>query len=180
MTHALSDDEARIKLRELIGHIRVAMFVTKDPDGGLASPPMAVLGVEGNTVWFFTDVTSPKTLAIGQDPEILLAGANPSRQEYISVRGTARVVQDRQVQKEHGTEAARLWFPDGSGSPNLALISVEMTSVEYWGSPASGARFALGHVKALLTRTPPEMGQDAKLRFGAGQAGGLADQGADA
>lgn len=168
MTHALSDDEARIKVRELIEHIRVVMFVTKDADGGLDSRPMAVVGVDGDTVWFFTEVNSPKTLAIGQDHEVLLAGANPSRQEYISVRGTARVVQDKQAQKEHWTEAARLWFPDGSGSPNLALISVEMTSAEYWDSPASSARFALGYVKALLTKTPPEIGHNAKVRFGAG------------
>ena len=163
-----SDDEARIKVRELIEHIRVVMLVTQDATGGLDARPMSVLAVEGDTVWFFTDVDSDKTMAIGQDHAVLLAGAHPSNQEYISVRGTARVMQDPEQQKALWTEAARLWFPDGAGSPNLALIAVEMERAEYWDGPTSSARFAIGYVKALLTKTPPAMGENAKVRFGTG------------
>jgi general stress protein 26 len=163
-----SDDEARIKVRELIEHIRVVMLVTQDAAGGLDARPMSVLAVEGDTVWFFTDIESQKTMAIGQDHAVLLAAANPSNQEYISVRGTARVMQDQAQQKALWTEAARLWFPDGAGSPNLALIAVEMERAEYWDGPTSSARFAIGYVKALLTKTPPEMGENAKVKFGAG------------
>lgn len=161
-----NDDEARIKVRELIEHIRVVMLVTQDAEGGLDARPMSVLAVEGNTVWFFTDVDSPKTMAIGQDHDVLLSASHPSNQEYVSVRGTARVVQDQEQQKALWTEAARLWFPDGAGSPNLALIAVEMERAEYWDSPASSARFAIGYVKALVTKTPPEMGENAKVSFG--------------
>lgn len=160
-----SDDEARLKVRELIEHIRYIMLVTQDAEGRLDARPMSVLAVEGETVWFFTALNSPKTMAIGQDHAVLLAGAHPSNQEYISVRGTARVMQDKAQQKALWTEAARLWFPDGAGSPNLALIAVEMDRAEYWDSTASSARFAIGYVKALLTRTPPGMGENAKVKF---------------
>lgn len=168
MTHAMNDDQARIKVRELIENIRFVMLVTTDADGLLQARPMSVLTVEGDTVWFFTDVDSPKTMAIGQDHAVLLAGAHPSKQEYISARGTARVMQDQERQKALWTEAARLWFPDGAGSPNLALIAVELDRAEYWDSPASSACFAIGYVKALLTKTTPEMGENAKVRFGQG------------
>ena len=168
MTEAQNDDEARIKVRELLEQIRTVMLVTHDPDGGLDARPMAVLAVEGETVWFFTDVNSPKTMAIGQDRAVLLAAANPSGQEYVSARGTARVTQDRERQKALWTEAARLWFPDGAGSPDLALIAVEMMEAQYWDSPGSSARYAIGYVKALLTGTPPAMGENAKVEFGGG------------
>ncbi len=126
-----NEDEARTKVRELIEHIRVVMLVTLDAAGGLAARPISVLAVEGDTVWFFTDVDRPKTMAIGQDHAALLAAASPSNQECISVRGTARVMQDPEQQKALWTEAARLWFPDGAGSPNLALIAVGMDGAEY-------------------------------------------------
>lgn len=168
MTEAQNDDEARIKVRDLLEHIRTVMLVTHDPEGGLDARPMAVLAVEGDTVWFFTDVESPKTLAIGQDHAVLLAAANPAGQEYVSVRGTARVTQDRERQKALWTEAARLWFPDGAGSPKLALIAVEMSEAQYWDGAGSSARYAIGFVKALLTKTPSEIGENAKVRFGMG------------
>lgn len=168
MTEAPSDDEARIKVREMLEQIRTVMLVTHDPDGGLDARPMAILAVEGDTVWFFTGRDTPKTFAIDQDHAVLLAGANPSGQGYVSVRGRARVMQDRAQQKALWTEAARLWFPDGAGSPDLALIAVEMTEAQYWDSPASTARYAIGYVKAVLTKTPPEMGENAKVTFGGG------------
>lgn len=168
MNHVPNDDEARIKVRELIEHIRTVMLVTKDADGGLDSRPMAVQAVEGNTVWFFTDVDSPKTIAIGQDHDVLLACADPSGQDYVSVRGTARVLQDLEKQHALWSEVARPWYPGGATSPNLALLSVEMTGAEYWDGTSSSALFAYGYVKALVTKTTPEMGENAKVRFGTG------------
>lgn len=168
MTHVPNDDEARIKVRELIEQIRTVMLVTTDAEGGLDSRPMAVLAVEGDTVWFFTDVNSPKTMAIGQDHDVLLACANTSGQDYVSVRGKARVMQDLEKQKALWTEIARLWFPEGAASPNLALVAVEMTGAEYWDGVSSTASLAYGYVKALVTKAQPEMGDNAKVRFGVG------------
>lgn len=168
MTQGPNEDEARIKVRELIEQIHIVMLVTADASGGLDARPMAVLEVSGDTVWFFTDINSPKAMSIGHDHDVLLACANPSGQEYVSVRGKARVVQNVERQKALWTEMARLWFPDGAESPNLALISVTMTGAEYWDGPTSAARFAYGYVKALVTKTPSAMGENAKLRFGVG------------
>ena len=53
-------------------------------------------------------------------------------------------------------------------SANLGLIAVEMTGAEYWDSPASTARLAIGYIKALVTKETPTTGENAKVRFGAG------------
>lgn len=164
--HHMNDDEARIKVRELIESIRTVMLVTADTEGDLLSRPMRVLAVEDDTVWFFTEVNSPKAFEIEQDHDVLLACANPSGQEYVSVRGKARMVRDMAKQKELWTEAARPWFPDGPESPKLALIAVKMIGAEYWDSTSSSALFAYGYVKALVTKTPAEGGDNAKVRFG--------------
>ncbi|WP_424813290.1 pyridoxamine 5'-phosphate oxidase family protein [Roseococcus sp. YIM B11640] len=165
MAQQISDDEARIRVRELIKKIGLVMLVTADEDGALHSRPMAVMGVEDQTVWFFTDVDSPKTLEIGRDHDVLLACANPAGQEFVSVTGRARVMQDVAKQKELWSEGARLWFPHGHKSENLALISVEMLGAEYWDSPGSKVLFAYGYVKALLAKKTPETGENAKVEF---------------
>lgn len=165
MTQKISDDEARIKVRDLIKKIGLVMLVTADEDGALHSRPMAVMGVEGEKVWFFTDIDSPKTLEIGRDHDVLLACANPAGQEFVSVTGRARVMQDEARQKELWTEGSRLWFPKGHKSENLALIEVEMLGAEYWDSPGSKVLFAYGYVKALVAGKTPETGENAKVKF---------------
>lgn len=165
MTQQISDDEARIKVRELIKKIGFVMLVTADEDGALHSRPMAVMGVENDKVWFFTDVNSPKTLEIGRDHDVLLACANPSGQAFVSVTGRAKVMQDEAKQKELWTEASRLWFPKGHKSENLALIEVEMLGAEYWDSPGSKVLFAYGYVKALVAGKTPDTGENAKVKF---------------
>jgi general stress protein 26 len=165
MAHAISDDEARIRVRELVKKIGLVMLVTADSDGALHSRPMAVMGMEKDKVWFFTDIDSPKTLEIGRDHDVLLACANPAGQEFVSVRGNARVLQDQAKQKELWSEGARLWFPKGHKSENLALIEVDMIGAEYWDSPGSKVLFAYGYVKALVAGKTPDTGENGKVRF---------------
>lgn len=166
--HHLNDDEARIKVRERIETIRTVMLVTADAEGDLHSRPMRVLAVEDDTVWFMTEVNSPKAFEIEQDSDVLLACANPSGDEYVSVRGKARMVRDVARQKELWSEAARPWFPEGPESANLALIAVKVIGAEYWDSTSTSAIFAYGYVKALVTGKPVEGGENAKVRFGTG------------
>lgn len=168
MTHGHNEDEARIKLRDLIEAIRTVMLISTDADGTLQARPMAVLAVEEDTVWFFTDVSSPKALQIGQDREVLLSCANPAAQDYVAVRGTGRIVQDPVKQKALWTEVTRLWFPEGAASPNLALLAVDMIAGEYWDGPSSVARFTCGYVKALVAGKPVDLGENAKVRFSTG------------
>jgi general stress protein 26 len=168
MTHAMNDDQARIKVRDLIENIRLVMLVTTDTDGLMQARPMSVLAVEDDTVWFFADSDSPKMFEIGQDSDVLLTAANPSSQDFVSARGVARVVKDMAKKKQLWTEMARLWFPNGVESPNLVLIGVDLVGAEYWDSPASVARLAIGYVRALVAKKTPEMGDNAKVRFQAG------------
>ncbi len=165
MTHAVNDDEARIKVRELLEQIRTVMLVTTDTDSLMQARPMSVLAVEGDTVWFFSDANSPKMFEIDQDHDVLLTAANPSSQDYVSARGVARIVQDEAKKQELWTEMARLWFPDGAKSPNLVLIGVDLVGAEYWDSPSSTALFAYGYIKALVAKKPPAAGENAKVRF---------------
>lgn len=59
------------------------------------------------------------------------------------IRSVMRVTQDRERQKALWTEAARLWFPDGAGSPKPTLIAIAMSGAQYWDGAGSSARHAM-------------------------------------
>jgi general stress protein 26 len=65
------------KLGELIRDIRVALLTTVDRDGGFHTRPVQTLQVEGDqTLWFFTDWSSPKVGELRRDVRVRVVGEN--------------------------------------------------------------------------------------------------------
>lgn len=165
MSHPANEDEARIKVREMLESINIVMLVTMEGEGSHHARPMAVQKIEGDTVWFFNMQDSPKSAAIRNDSDVLIVGSSPSTQDYVSVQGRARVMRDVAKQKELWTESARVWFPKGAEDPDMGLICVTMTGAEYWDAPNSTMLHAYGYLKAVATGQQPEGGENAKVSF---------------
>ncbi len=168
MTEAHNDDEARIKVRGLIKDIGTAMMVTQGSDGALDARPMHAMAQDedGVTLWFFTNRHSGKVAAIDAESRVLLCYSDPRRQDYVVVHGVARTLRDVERQKALWSEPARVWFPKGPESEELALVAVRMTGAEYWDSPASSVLFAYGYAKALVTGQPLQGGENREVTFG--------------
>ncbi len=164
--HGNHEEEAQQKARALLQDIGTVMLVTHEPQGGLHSRPMQIVGVEGGTVWFFTDVNSPKSMEIGRDHDVLLAASCPERKEYVSISGQARVVQDVEKQRALWTEDARPWFPDGAPSEELALIAVRMQGGEYWDSRPTGGFLAFSYMQEMQKENEEPGGTSEKVAFG--------------
>ena len=160
------------KLDELIKDIPVAMLTTADEDGSLRSRPMATQQVEfdGN-LWFFTRAGAPKVDELQHHPQVNVSFADPERQYYVSVSGTANLVRDRQKMEELWSPWLRTWFPRGRDDPDLALLQVSVNTAEYWDTPSSTMVQLFGVVKATLTGRAPEPGDHAKLVVDERQAG---------
>lgn len=160
------------KIDELIGDIPVAMLTTADDDGSLRSRPMAMpqAAFDGN-LWFFTWADAPKVEELQQHPQVNVSFADPERQYYVSVSGTATLIDDRQKMEELWSPWLRAWFPRGLDEPNLALLQVHADTVEYWDAPSSTMVQLFGVVKATLTGHSPQPGEHAKLVVDERQAG---------
>ncbi|MBU8543227.1 MULTISPECIES: pyridoxamine 5'-phosphate oxidase family protein [Roseomonadaceae] len=167
MTQTRTDQEARDKVWELIRDIEVATMVTLDADGHMRGRPMRAVALKefDGTLWFFTAAGSPKAAEIRQDERVLLAYAEPSDQNYVSVSGTAQVVRDVAQQKAMWSEPLRTWFPGGPEDPSAALLKVEVEGAEYWDAPSSTLLHAYGYVKARITGEPPKAGENDKVAF---------------
>ncbi|SFJ08791.1 pyridoxamine 5'-phosphate oxidase family protein [Planctomicrobium piriforme] len=148
--------EQQRKLGELIHEIYVAMLVTVAPDGSLHGRPMATNNTKfDGTLWFLTDHDSVKVLEVQQQPQVNVSYADPKRQHYVSVSGTAEVTRDRKLIEEQWTPSAKVWFPDGPQDERIALLKVTVTRAEYWDAPSSRFVLLTGLVKSILTGQRP-------------------------
>ena len=161
-----NDYRDRVKVWEMIKDIKIAIMVTYDDDGMMRSRPMAAQQQEfSGDLWFFTSVSSGKIDEIEGNPNVLLGYSQPSKQEYVSINGTAAIVRDRTKVEDLWSEGLRVWFPKGSDDPDIALIKVSIDTAEYWDAPSAAMLFAYGYVKARLTGKRPNGGEHKIVNF---------------
>jgi general stress protein 26 len=163
---AETDADARQKVLDLIKDAKIAMLATRNPDGVMHARPMATQTAQFvGSLWFLTDSQSPKVSEIDADDEVLVTYSDESKQNYVSVSGHARVLRDQARIDELWSEAFRTWFPKGKDDPSIALIRVDVDTVQYWDSPSSTMLYAYGYLKALATGERPDAGEVKTVRF---------------
>lgn len=125
------------RLAHLVDSIDVAMFTTIGPDGALESRPMATQAPDPDgALWFFTARDSHLRDRVESGSPVNIAYSHPDKQSYISVTGSATVVDD--ATRRHGLWQPTFakWFPGGRDDPALILVRVQIEHADYWESPA--------------------------------------------
>ncbi len=147
-TEQTSDQQA--KVHDLIRTTRLAMLTSVGPDGRLVSKPMATQDVEfDGDVWFIAERASEKVRNIEARPEVNVAYSDNS--SWVSLSGTASVVDDHARLEELWNTFTDAWMEGGPENPNNVLIKVDAHSAEYWDSPGSKVTQVANLVKAKLT-----------------------------
>lgn len=154
------------KLKDMVEDVRICMFNTLNADGEMGSRPMATAKIDDDaSIWFFTNEYSPKSQEISKDSNVLLAYSDPSDNTYLTVKGKASFVDDRDKKKELWSPFVKAWFPDGVDDPKLILIKVEADEVEYWDSSASKLVVLFSTLKAVVTGDKPDVGDHGKMKL---------------
>lgn len=165
-----SDDYPRddaTRLWQMIKDINICMVTTLEPDGSLRSRPMACQQNEfTGELWFITRAGSAKVEEIEQHHELAISFSDQDRSRYVSLSGSAALVRDRDLIREHWSEMSRIWFPDGPDDPRVALLRVAVHKAEYWDGPSSAMVVAYDYAKARLTGKAQTVGDNAKLDLG--------------
>jgi general stress protein 26 len=148
----MNRDEMVAKVAELIKDIKIAMMTTEAEDGLLHSRPMATQNTEfDGTLWFLTGQSTGKVSEIDWNPEVNLSYAEPSATRFVSVSGTAEIVDDRAKMAELWSDIYKAWFPQGLDDPDLCLMRVEVSFAEYWDVPSGKMVQVFGFLKAIAT-----------------------------
>ena len=154
-------------LAELIQGIKVTMMTTVEEDGSIRSRPMWTQNSDFNgQLWFFTHEAAPKVDEVEEDHHVNLAYSDSSRDRYVSVSGTARVVRDRAKIHEMWDPSLKAWFPKGVDDPDIALLCVSVNKAEYWDTPNKHMVQLIGFVKSVLTGEPYRPGGHEKIDLG--------------
>jgi general stress protein 26 len=154
------------ELYDLIKDIEIAMMTTRRADGHLVSRPMATQARStGADLWFATDITTHKMDELETDDHVNISYLNHKSMEWVSVSGTARIVQDRAKIKELWRPDWKAWFPGDdqhSGTPDdpkIALIAVDAESVVYMVTTKPKPVILFEVAKGIITGEQPDAGE---------------------
>lgn len=158
-------------LGEQIAGIPFAMLTTYDRNGRLCSRPMTTQQNRfDGTVWFLTDRRTHTAEDISVHPQVNVSYVDSDDQRYVSVSGTASLVEDRARVREFWQPAYAVWFPAGPDDPNLVLLGIQVEHADYWDSPSSWTGRLVAFAKALATGDKSVLGTRGHVELSAGSA----------
>lgn len=168
----IADDntESQRKLWDLIKDIRFAMFTTRRGDADLHSHPMTTQNSrldEDANLWFFMSRSSETVADLAADPHVNVVYADPGADRYVSISGSAAVVDDIEKKLALWSNLVAAWFPKGVDDPDLALVRVRIRQAAYWDVTSSKLVQLIKMAKAAVTGKPPEnLGEHREIRLG--------------
>lgn len=157
----MSHEDHQAKVAELLKDHRFAMFTTRNEHGQLVGRPFTVQEREfDGDLWFIVALDSPAVAQLRQDERV---GVTFSKNgNWLSLTGSAAVVDDHAKLEELWSAGVEAWFPDGPSDPNAGLVRFEAAGAEYWDSPGGGVSTVFSFVKSKLTGERME-GDNAKV-----------------
>ena len=161
--------EAHERLWGLIKDIRFAMFTARLGDGQLHARPMTTQNKgpdEDGSLWFFMSRRSELVVALQSDATVNVCYADIGADSYVSVSGSAGVVEDLSKKNALWSKLSEAWFPGGAADPDLALVQVKISQAEYWDVKESKLVQLFKMAKAAVTGKPPTgMGEHAEIKM---------------
>ncbi len=149
------------KLHELIEGQRVSMITTRDEAGDLVSRPISVQKsvTRGELLFLVRRSSDVMTQALA-DPRVNVAFTENNT--WVSVSGTADMLDDRELVEELWSAFAAAFFDSEPTDPEVVVLRVTAQSAEYWESPGT-VRMLFGVAKHRLTGEEPDDGEHGTL-----------------
>lgn len=164
-----SEVDRRTRLWEMVRDIRFAMLTTHHSNGHLHSRPVTTQNSElddTDNIWFFMSRSGEPVADLTADPVVNVAYADPGADSYVSVSGTAMVVEDMAKKQQLWSKMAEAWFPGGVDDPDLALVRVKITHADYWDVRDNKLVQLYKMAKASVTgERPQNLGEHALVRM---------------
>lgn len=159
MTHHTDQD----RVWTLIEDIGLCMLVTHDGLGDelRARPMSAHPSRDEDAVYFLTDARNHKDDEVVINDNVCLTFADNGGYRYVSVTGTANVLEDRAKVEELWTPAAKAFW-DSKDDPSIRVLRVRPSMAEFWDSPGkivTSVKMAV----AAVTGGQPDLGTNRKV-----------------
>jgi general stress protein 26 len=156
-------------LWDLIKDTRFCMLSHRHADGSLHSHPLTMQNKaldEGRAIYFFVSRKTEVGERLRQDGNVNLSFANPKNDTWVSITGTATVLEDLARKKElFDRPMDKAWF-QGPEDPDLELVQVRIDEAEYWNVKENKLLQLFKMAKAAASGVPPKLGEHKELHLG--------------
>ena len=168
-THVHDEAHDQAKLWDLIGDIRFAMLTTRHSNGHLHARPLTTQNTGDDKdarLWFFLSRSAESIKDLSFDANVNVAYSHPGKDSYVSVSGTASIVDDAAKKRALWSSINQAWFPAGVDDPDLALLCVDITHAHYWDVRESKIVQIWKMTKAAITGNKPrDLGEEGEVRM---------------
>ena len=121
------------RIAELIKDIDICMLVTR-ANGTVRGRPMSNnrrVDYDGDS-WFFSYRDTPKLREIDADPNVELAYVGTDKGAWVSIEGTAEVIEDDDRKRELWEDSLEAWFSEGPDDDKVVLLKVSANRIHAW------------------------------------------------
>lgn len=126
---APSREQLLTTAREIIASARYAALITKGTDGRINARAMDPFAPATDMViWFGTNPKSRKVREIKRNQQVTIYYVDPVAQAYVSIHGTARLINSQLEKERHWKEEWKAFYPDRD--KNYLLIAVKPQKLE--------------------------------------------------
>jgi general stress protein 26 len=155
--------DATDRVWTLIDRIPISMLVTLDGQALRARPMSHTARRDENAIYFLTRAETPKEHEIDAHADICLTFADPGGDDFVSLSGAARILNDRELIKALWTPESEAWF-DGVDDPEVRALEVTPSEAQYWSGPNALVAHA-AMLGAAMTHTKPDLGAGGKVEL---------------
>lgn len=159
MSHHSDQDHAW----DMIESIGVCMLVTHDGSGDeLRARPMSAHAARAeDAIYFLTDARNHKDDEVEINDNVCLTFADTSGYRFVSVTGSATVLDDRHKIDELWSTAAKAFW-ESKDDRNIRVLRVRPSMAEFWDSPGKIVT-TVKMVAAAVTGSKPDLGDNRKV-----------------
>jgi general stress protein 26 len=161
----LTPAEAETALWEHLKGTNVTVMLGLNSPDQHSQPMTAFAEPENNQVWFFTrdDVDLVKDAAGSADARLVFTSKD--EEIFADIRGALVARHDRARIDKYWGPVVAAWYPEGKADPHLMLLRFTPAEGQVWVAKAGLVKFAFEVAKANLTKTQPDAGGSAEVKF---------------
>ncbi|WP_424464171.1 pyridoxamine 5'-phosphate oxidase family protein [Pseudoclavibacter helvolus] len=148
-----SHAEEVAKIAKLVKEFRFGMLTTIEASGSLVAHPLTIQEAEfDGDLWFLIQNDSTTVRNLTGDPRAGVALS--SNDSWVSLSGTAGIVDAPEKLRELWNPAAEAWFPNGPEDPNVGVLKFTATGGQYWDTPGGRIATAFSFLKSKVSGEP--------------------------
>ena len=123
-------------IQAMVKDIKYTMMTTRNDENHLHSCPMNTTetSIGAKEIWFIGHKPSETVDNIKQNSEVNLAYVTQESDKYLSISGTAELVEDEEKLNELWSVMYNAYFEQGKEDPMVQLIKVVPHGAEYWAN----------------------------------------------